>query len=63
MASQIFLGEPPARIKAWIIEHASGDTPDPVDTSDWGQIVAKLENCSASDFNGLAYVGSDSTLT
>jgi len=63
MAVDVFLGEPPPAIKEWIIAHAGGDTPDPVDTSDWGQIVAALEECTPSDFNGLSYVGSNTLLT
>jgi len=43
MGTTIFLGEPPAKIKKWIIEHS--EQPDPVDSSAWGQVVAALENC------------------
>lgn len=63
MERDIYLGSIPPRIKAWIIKHASEDKPDPVDSSDWGQLVAKLENCSAIDFSEMDYVGSDELLT
>lgn len=38
MSVQVFLGEPPARIKQWIIDHPPKppEDPDPIDTSDWG---------------------------
>ena len=64
MAIQIFLGEPPAHIKQWIIDHQPmKEEPDPVDTSDWGKLVAALEDCKPSDFNGLNYVGENELLT
>ena len=67
MGTSIFLGMPPENIKNWIIEHGPepSDVPDPVDTTEWGQVVAALENCTSGQFDSstLAYTGSDSLLT
>lgn len=48
MGIKIFLGEPPAHIKQWIIDHhGGGEEPDPVDNTAWGKLVAALEGgCS-----------------
>lgn len=65
MLVQVFLGEPPAHIKQWIIDHPPKppEDPDPVDTSDWGKLVAALENCTPDQFNGLNYTGTNELLT
>lgn len=64
MAVQVFLGQPSARIKQWIIDHHPKpvEDPDPVDLTPWGQLVSALENCNPSDFTAMDYTGSDASL-
>ena len=61
MAVQVFLGQPAAHIKQWMIDHPPKppEDPDPVDESSWGKLVAALENCTPDQFNGLNYTGTD----
>ena len=63
MAVQVFLGQPAAHIKQWMIDHppTPPEDPDPdlVDESSQGKLVAALENCTPDQFNGLNYTGTD----
>ena len=59
--ANIFLGEPPAAIKTWYIEHyGSQETPDVEDTTEWGKVVFAMES-GCSDSNPVTVDGNTFT--